>query len=113
MFEFILLFGIVVAFLLWNGYRRARDVHRLTTLGLPVTGTITARKTRAGRHTRSRHIEYTWTLGGQTYKGRSFLSSDEYAALKEGEPIELIYLPGQARIAAPVFVVEASRRAAA
>ena len=52
-------------------------------------------------------------LGGQTYKGRSFLSSDEYAALKEGEPIELIYLPGQARTAAPVFVVEASRKAAA
>lgn len=113
MLEFVILFGIVVAVVVWNGYRRARDIHLLTTHGLPVTGSITAKKKRAGQGTRSRHIEYTWTVSGQTCKGRSFLNFEQYDKVNEGDPIALVYLAGNPKVAAPDFVVETSRKAAA
>lgn len=108
---FILLFSGVVAFTLWNGWHRAGQIHQLVKQGLPVTGVITRKRKRPGKA--QRYIEYAWTLSGQTHKGKSHLGLEEFSRWNEGDPIALRYLPGKAGVAAPEFVVEQARKAAA
>lgn len=111
----ILLFAVVcaaaiVAVILWRG----RQIGQLAREGTRVTGTV-VRKFRSGSGragSRGRRIAFTYRgTDGQEYRRAASITLSKWAALAEGDPIELVILPSDPGVSAPDWLVDAAREA--
>lgn len=107
---FILVFGAAASIVLFNLYRRAKQVHQLLNEGVPAQGTLTAKR-RVTQKGRSRYIfSYEYEADGRQRKGRSVVSGDVFDAHTEGQLLAVRYLASKPSVSAPEFVLDKARQ---
>jgi len=107
---FIAVFGGLLALVLFSMYQRARQVHALVTEGIPIQGNVTNRR-RFTQKGRMRFVlSYEYQPDGQTRRGRSVVSREQFEAHGEGDMLPLRYLASKPSVSAPEFVLDQARQ---
>jgi hypothetical protein len=107
---FIVVFGALASFVLFNLYRRAKQIHQLLNEGVPAQGTLFAKR-RITQKGRARFIfSYEYEADGRQRKGRSVVSREVFDAHAEGQALAVRYLANKPSVSAPEFVLEKARQ---
>ena len=103
-----------LGFLILVGVLRVRDYFfrkDLAEQGQHANARITARKhdvdqstdeNNSTTTTETYYVSYQYSVGSATYSGREIVDANTYDILREGQPVEVVYMPtrpGQARLA--------------
>jgi hypothetical protein len=105
--------GIVIVGLLIFVYVRDQQAKReLRERGVTTTARVTGRdhevaydtdpNTNSTTSSETYYVSYQYAVNGTPYSGRSSVSRETYDILREGQPVEVVYLPespGAARLA--------------
>jgi hypothetical protein len=85
---------LLPSLLLVTGYSGAATLRDLVAHGRSETGRVTAKPTpRRSRSGTTYRIQYVYEINGQVYHGDDQVSEPFYAALAEGSPLKVTYLP--------------------
>ena len=108
---FIAIFGGLVALVLFSLYQRAKQVHALVNEGIPIQGSVTSKR-RFMQKGRLRFVlAYEYQPDGQTRRGRSVVSREQFELHGEGQALPLRYLADKPSVSAPEFVLDQARQA--
>lgn len=107
---FIAFFGAAASIVLFNLYRRAKQIHELLKDGVPAQGTLSSKR-RITQKGRARFIfSYEYEADGRRRKGRSVVSHEVFDAHEEGQVLAVRYLATKPSVSAPEFVLEKARK---
>ena len=107
----IVFIGIAV-YIVYSFVRDQQTKEELRESGVTITAKVTDRTHEVRRETNSTthsttsqniySVSYAYDVNGVPYSGRESVSSSTYDALREGQPVEVVYLPenpAEARLA--------------
>ena len=107
--DMIVMFVLIVVGVLVVVARRGLQMKKLVERGIPVVGRVVSRGSRAssgagGRATH--HLRYEFTAAdGRTYGHRITVTGAEHESVREGDEIELVYLPDNPKVSAQASMV--------
>ena len=108
-----LMFLLIVGGIVVVVVRRGLQMKKLVEHGVPVTGKVTDRKSRSTSTggSATHHLRYEFTApDGRTYAHRITVTGDEYQSFRDGDEIDLVYLPDNPKVSAQASMVELLRR---
>ena len=104
---------LIVGWVIWVIVQRGFQIQRLVKGGVPGTGQVVKR---FRQHRRGGGGEPYLRYAFQDSYGRAFerkvgVSEEEFERYREGDSIDIVYLPGKPRVSATKAMVELSRSA--